>query len=679
MLNKKAFSFVELIIVISILLLLAVVSVSINNKLKSKTINSKVVADLSSLENAFSVYKAANKELPLPLWNTNYYSSTWAYRHDNFSNTWTYWVYGKVTEKLLPKSYIDNTPLDPRTNNYYAYWLHRDRQEFEVAWVVSKSDYFVAKLAWNYKAEKWTYNLIREYNWADFVKENSSRLPYNPYEKILVATDNNWNIYKKWDTITTSAWEEKEIYFSDGSMAKLGPNSSLRLTELSFPQSNDLISKVKLALDAWEIWIKATKLFWWWAWANASEFEIVTAWATAAVRWTVFHVENINPTTAYISVVSWKVEVSAWPGVSNIITAGQRYKISWNDVIPDPLPWITEPVFGTPTIDREISPIETPVWEFEELDLKKWLCYFDWLEKLNSETFSGYTQEEWNCNAIELRCNNWKIEQKISPTAWWEDKENKYILANCCFAKELNSKACVSGNKELMQEWYKLYAYAPYNKPVFNWTELKKESFKMYSDSSSVSVLSAQNLDHSYDATSAGSLSWVVINTKKLEWAWYHNFYSHKSEPLKTVGILIDKKSPDNKLKYEFDPHIDLYDENFAIEMRVMLWWMHNNISSSTYFLFLSNLTNFHLKIQNQKIKWIGIPEDTDISSYIDNNFHTIIYKKKDLKAYIYIDNKEVASFDSSLSWSLQYLYIWWFLVSTNFGNLIDYVKIYKN
>jgi len=64
--NKKAFSFVEMIVVISIIILLAIIGATVNTNLKTKTLNTRSTADLSTLENAFLAYLEENKTLPSP-------------------------------------------------------------------------------------------------------------------------------------------------------------------------------------------------------------------------------------------------------------------------------------------------------------------------------------------------------------------------------------------------------------------------------------------------------------------------------------------------------------------------------------------------------------------------------------------------------------------------------------
>lgn len=303
MINKKAFSFVELIIASSILVLLAIVWYSINSNSLSKKDNTKVETDLKTIENALVWYIQENNELPMPEWNTNFINKNWNYSH-SYENEDTFSVYWSFTEKTLAKKYLDITPLDPRTNSYYSYAKISEKynlNQFEVAWVEEIENNQKAKVIWNYTAEHWPYNLIKSYNSSYFVTDKWIYLPYNPDDLILIATDSDWVIYREWDSV--SSWiDTKELFFSDWSVSVLEPNSNIVLNKLNFPKENNLVTEIKIFLEAGAIWTKATKL------DEDSMFEIHTADSAAAVRWTIFWVKNKSVTE--VIVIEWTVDVS---------------------------------------------------------------------------------------------------------------------------------------------------------------------------------------------------------------------------------------------------------------------------------------------------------------------------------------------------------------------------------
>ena len=323
---KKAFSFVEIIIVVSIIALLTVVWISYQWAQNQNTKNTKAIWDLGTLNNSLLSYMEVEKTLPLPKWNKNYFTKVAEYSH---SATWAYWVHGFVTQDLLPNKYLNYLPLDPRTNQYYAYWKTLDNNFYEVAWVLKENWEYISKVQWNYPADNWPYSLIREYNWADFVSDNSKiSFPYNPEERILVwkinnytgtvkitwennsyiISDSNWLLSHtliEWDTIETWDTSSTTIFFSDWSQSVLEENSKLVLKELKFKEKDNLLTRVNLFLESGTLWTKATSL-------NSenwtSDFEVYTDDTTAAVRWTIFSIKD-NWSTTSVTVVKWKVKV----------------------------------------------------------------------------------------------------------------------------------------------------------------------------------------------------------------------------------------------------------------------------------------------------------------------------------------------------------------------------------
>lgn len=295
-----AFSFVEIIIVISIITLLSIIWYSATQNMVDDKNNSAVLADLVIIDNALSSLVQTD-ELPIPKWNNNSFNKDGSYAH-SFSDTDTFGVYGKITEETISKRFLDIAPLDPRTNQYYSYGVTKSLDEYEIAWIISDDNgNIIAKVDWNYTAENGPYNLIRSYNSPRFVIDKWVNLPYNPDEKIFSVTDENGLTYLKWDEIVTTT-ESLELYFSDWSVSVLEADSQIVLTETDFPTDTNLVSHIKLLLNAWTIWTKATKL------DEDSYFEVYTSDATAAVRWTIFWVSKDDSDTEIV-VIEWSIEV----------------------------------------------------------------------------------------------------------------------------------------------------------------------------------------------------------------------------------------------------------------------------------------------------------------------------------------------------------------------------------
>jgi len=325
--QKFAFTLVELLITITILALIAVVAFTSFWVRQNNAINSKVTSEIETLTNALLLAKQENNELPLPKGNLNFFAEDTSYVH---SYTWseTFAVHGFITHDTLAKKYIDVLPVDPRTGAFYAYgktkWSDTLDEMYEIAGIVWKNDSPISYVTWNYSAETGPYNLIRSYNWPDFIWDKSdSNFPYNPLERILTAKIDdysgtvtiNWNTYnndkilnyelRTWDTIEVSSSWTVELYFSDWSRSVLWDttqNTKLTLQKMDYKQENNLVTDVKLILESGMIWNKAASL------DENSEFDIYTTDSTAAVRGTIFWVQkNIWNTQIVVKQGSVKV------------------------------------------------------------------------------------------------------------------------------------------------------------------------------------------------------------------------------------------------------------------------------------------------------------------------------------------------------------------------------------
>lgn len=301
--TKKAFSFVEIIITISIIALLVVIWISSKSNYDNNMNNTKVISDVETINNAIISYSQETKTLPMPGGNTNFFWADTGYMH-SYEDVDTFWVYGSLTEDTIAKKYLDVLPLDPRTNSYYAYGKTKASNKFEIASIQVINDVPTAKVSWNYENENWPLNLIRQYNGSNFVYDGSTNaLPYNPEELVLIVTTADWTIYREWEEINVNAWENLEIFFSDWSVSIIEGWASwakITLNELNFKWKDNLNTIVKLWLEAGKIWTRATHL------NDDSEFEVYTQDSAAAVRWTIFSVSHTNNE---VEIIEWTVEV----------------------------------------------------------------------------------------------------------------------------------------------------------------------------------------------------------------------------------------------------------------------------------------------------------------------------------------------------------------------------------
>lgn len=318
--NKFAFTLVELLVVMLILVIISLIWIYFWNWYREKTYNTKVKTDLITTDNTLRTYYQELKSMPEPDWNIKYYKSDWSYAHDEKEAYWLNWFF---TEKTMAKRYISITPLDPRTKHYYAYAKLTQWWKFEVSWIISINDEYYSVVNWNYEyKDEWTYNLVKEYNWPAFVFDNSwNEFPYNPEELIITAKLNSftWNFFvndkavtqtwitvKSWDILKLSAWWSALLYASDWSEVHLWNQSHetiLKLSQMWYKKENNLFSDIKIALKQWTILTKAPKM-----WSN-SAYETYTSDVEAAVRWTIYKITKIPNIRTEVEVLRWEVFV----------------------------------------------------------------------------------------------------------------------------------------------------------------------------------------------------------------------------------------------------------------------------------------------------------------------------------------------------------------------------------
>lgn len=363
-LTIKAFSLVELLVVITIMAIILAVWISINDWYKEKTYNTKVVTDLATIDNSLVRYKQENTFIPAPKWNIKYFTNNWSYAHDEIE---AFWYNGFITENTIPKKYIVVLPKDPRSQQYYAYWKTISSSFYEIAWIVSHNQMYESVVKWNYDPKNSVYNLIREYNWPDFVFDKSKdSFPYNPDEMILTAriTDFTWSltinntiIEKKaildtqlvsWDNIKLSAWSTATIYYSDWSASYLWDwvnPLDMTLSVMKYKKKDNLVTRIRIALNFWRILTNASKM------GSESNFDIYTVDTEASVRWTIFEIKRLQwATKTRIEVMKWSIILN-W---INISSYEELLEILWkdNDITPKyPILWLSSDIVSIEMID----------------------------------------------------------------------------------------------------------------------------------------------------------------------------------------------------------------------------------------------------------------------------------------------------------------------------------------
>lgn len=670
--NKKAFSFVEIIIVITILALIWIVVTKISWDSATKTQNAKIEADLNSISNALLAYNQKNKDFPLPDGNRNYYKNNWAYSHENFEDLEkpAFWVYGIVPEKDL-KEFLSEIPKDPRTNQFYAYGRTKETWEFEVVWVEKKSENFLAKVIWNYKADKGISGLVREYNWPYFITDGSNNLPFNPEKILLSATDLKWNIfneddileYKDWKIYKNNTlleniekseeWKFYDLYISDWSIARLDLSENVKLT---FWKDNSIFafikwadnkkSSVNLFLEAGSAWVFAWDL-------NESELNAETRDIVAAVRWTVFKINSKNEVIVY----KWKVEIIEK-------NSGNTSKIiEWNNK-DDEIPYLKEEEKNI-TIKLEKAKIEN---KFIALYYENWKI----LEK------KDIALDENNIWDLEWNFINWKY--------YWI-KDWKYFLL-----KKENEKIFLWNEINILAEIIENQEKTIYiSDTIYDWScfEINKETILNKCEQNYAEILKWYKKE---DKTSQSG-TWIS-NSDTCEEISIEEFNTFKDKDKKNFFALsqnlrminIEESNEENRIKEKYYSRSCFTTDNLVFQKCLILKEEKEkykvpedslnkdfkidkyNFNLNKFFWLSSNMTNININNNNNDNIYIG-----NYYSWgcFNNNWN---YKKENLPKKI-TQNQKI-----SLEWN--------FLINfdINGENLVHFLnkkfeneKIYKN
>ena len=555
---------------------------------QEKSLNSKLMSEIETIENALVSYEQAEKTLPLPWGNNSYFSATGSYEHDEID---AFWVHGFITQDTVPNKYLSFLPLDPKTGQYYAYGKTLDTNQFEIAWVVYENNVPQTKLVWNYDAINGPYSLIREYNGPEFLRENSRQyFPYNPIERVLTAhiasysgtiTINEQVIsnpeeiltypLREGDNLVVETWWYAEVYYSDGSASYIGEASmdtELVFVNMHYKEENNLITKIQLVLKAGAIWTKASRL------DESSQFEVYTTDTTAAVRGTIFGVTK-NGSETNVTVIEWEVEI--------------KRNSLWEEDLIEQLKREGEVYSSYPiTLWWWVSNIE-----FDPENYESYISVEAW------ESPSGISMGEW------VWGYNWDIEEEIydysdvldnmNQTGWNTTIPDTNGTANgspipCTDSFELNGQ-CIENN--LSDKWWTLVAYAPF-----------KRGFKLHKNPNIYGSNPFIVTNH-HDNVSLIQEGGVIVGS----W-WILKYYISELELEDSFAIEVEVKGEDLK-------NITHLTTNPPI------WYIY---SSSSFSTFIKKAGNENIKYSNKYDSTSNISEDSiDINTLIPDKYYSLL------------------------------------------------------
>ena len=329
--RRKGFSLIELIIAITVIVILTVAAYIGIQKAQNLMKGNRMTNDLVAIESALNqYYHDHDKTFPLPDFSASLNMNMLCFNAEAaFSECEDAAFYqGLIDNNLLTKRYLPEIPFDPWSGTNYAYGVSADGKYFMIAGTLQNTDgtysaYAISNLYKGYHLP----SLIRAYDSQNFVMHKGDYLPYstnplklsaqivNPIGLVTVThgvmTKSIDDTLYPGDIIETAAGATADIFFSDGSVSRLGENSRLEISEGSSAAKNsddNIVTKIKLKLLNGKIWNKVVRL------ANESEFNVETTTAIAGVRGTEFGACVNDPLVCSsgekIIIKSGKVEVS---------------------------------------------------------------------------------------------------------------------------------------------------------------------------------------------------------------------------------------------------------------------------------------------------------------------------------------------------------------------------------
>lgn len=248
--NNKAFTLVELIVVITILAILWTIAFISLQWYSADSRDSVRISDVSSLKTTLELFYLDAWKYPE---TTNWFTVTYSW-----SEVWTQWTFWKDTFMNISK--LDKIPNDPLTSKEYTYSVTKNKQEYQFAWIM-ESNWLVINSnileanAWDITATAlvtWTYNwqVIKTQTWTNCemlsLPSIISSAPDTTTNLIDILNNNNlvYNWYKNLPTDYISSRYKTDWWFMFTSNKLVVYNDSDSCSSLS--NSSDSSSRLQL-------------------------------------------------------------------------------------------------------------------------------------------------------------------------------------------------------------------------------------------------------------------------------------------------------------------------------------------------------------------------------------------------------------------------------------------------
>ena len=226
--NKKAFTFVELIVTTVILVILASTWFYSYIKYLSEARDTERKSDLAKVASSLKLYKQQRWSYPLP-WDTY-----------NITNSWAIVVLQWELNRDVALSTLDKLPLDPYAKIPYSYSVTYNKQEYQLALSYENGDFPITWLEWDYKSVSINIlpNIILAKDSTNDVEINSWVLDWN--------TNRNYILFNSSESLPYELFEPFRPYYDWSNLDTILANS-----KTDFWQNTDYRNCIEIQ-DAWK-------------------------------------------------------------------------------------------------------------------------------------------------------------------------------------------------------------------------------------------------------------------------------------------------------------------------------------------------------------------------------------------------------------------------------------------
>jgi len=396
--SKKAFTLVELIVVITILAILWTIAFISLQWYSKDTRNSVRLSDLSNINKMLWIKMVTAGKVPVP---------------DNYVEITASWVtlnyQGEAWGNVLPALWVSNWWKDPKDETYYTYSTNTNLTKYQLLWFM-EGDAIASVLTETFAVSDLSERAVKVY-WDDvwILLDSVTNIPLTETVDVVNTTTNykitftdesliEWT----WTTLFSSIYNRNENLLNNKELAKLD-ESLVGYWDMETMTGSYLWDLSKY----WNYWtLNGSILVWWENWKS---------WKATYFDWTDDFIEIINPNLindsmssitisawVRIDIVLWYLDINYWI-IESWVPNSSWFNLRINDALV-PSSWIWKYQFITDnwsytsiTADTNTYPNDNS-WNFitAVLDNTTWTIYLNWNAVKVNSNMNDISEVSWS-------------------------------------------------------------------------------------------------------------------------------------------------------------------------------------------------------------------------------------------------------------------------------------------